>query len=79
VFAALRNDFCGGFFYGGMPLQPKSITQMDPRSILCLFNRHDPDRQKARWEGLHYVGKCRHCGRDIYRRKAKTWRAIGSG
>ncbi|MDX3911025.1 MAG: hypothetical protein QHC67_14570 [Sphingobium sp.] len=49
------------------------------QSILCLLNRHKPDRHKAKWDGVHYVAGCTACGRKIYRRKAKRWRAIGSG
>jgi hypothetical protein len=52
---------------------------MIPQSILCLFNRHRPDRHKAHWDGTHYVAACTACGRQVYRRKSKTWRAIGSG
>ncbi len=40
---------------------------------LCFINRHRPDRARAKWDGLHYVGTCRHCGARIRRRDAGHW------
>lgn len=63
----------------GQATKPEGEPSMIPQSILCLINRHKPDRNKARWDGFHYVGACTACGREVYRLKSKTWRAIGSG
>jgi len=60
-----------------MPLRKREQVILQP--ILCVFNRHRPDRNKVEWDGLHYVGHCGRCGREIYRRKSKSWRAIGEG
>ena len=38
----------------------------------CLFNRHVPDTDAARWNGLYYAGTCTRCGKPI-RRVRKGW------
>jgi len=40
---------------------------------LCVFNRHDPYRQFVKWDGLHFVGECRHCGAQIRRKEHRVW------
>lgn len=63
---------------GGMPTKGRDPMILQP--LLCILNRHRrPEQHKAVWDGVHYVGRCSACGREIYRRKSKTWRAIGSG
>ncbi|HZU63652.1 MAG TPA: hypothetical protein VFF98_08210 [Novosphingobium sp.] len=43
------------------------------RLPLCLFNRHAPDRNRVKWDGLHFIGKCRFCGKPIRRRDKGRW------
>lgn len=40
---------------------------------LCFLNRHWPDRNRAKWDGSHYVSKCRVCGTPIRRRDKGQW------
>jgi hypothetical protein len=40
---------------------------------LCLFNRHKPNRARAKWDGVDFVGTCRHCGTHIRRKEHKHW------
>jgi len=40
---------------------------------LCVFNRHDPYRQFVKWDGLNFVGECRHCGAQIRRKEHRVW------
>jgi hypothetical protein len=40
---------------------------------LCVFNRHSPYRQFVRWDGLNFVGHCKHCGEPIRRKEHKVW------
>jgi hypothetical protein len=78
MYVALRYvgaDVCGA----GHVINRKVRELMLLQPVLCVFNRHEPDRDKAVWDGLHYVARCRACGREIYRLKSKTWRSIGSG
>jgi hypothetical protein len=78
MYVALR--YVGTDAYGaGHVISRKVREPMLVQKILCVFNRHEPDRHKAVWDGLHYVARCRACGREIYRVKSKSWRAIGSG
>jgi hypothetical protein len=42
-------------------------------ALRCLFNRHVPRRSAAKWDGLDFVGTCRHCGARIRRKAHKTW------
>jgi hypothetical protein len=42
--------------------------------LLCLFNKHSPKRETTRWDGLNYVGTCRHCGRKIRRKSRSNWK-----
>ena len=41
---------------------------------LCLFNRHSPVREEARWDGKTYHGICRHCGDTIIRKSRGVWK-----
>ena len=40
---------------------------------LCMFNRHSPYRQFVKWDGLNFVGECKHCGEHIRRKEHKVW------
>lgn len=40
---------------------------------LCLFGRHTPRRNKVKWDGLHFVGACRHCGTALRRKDHGGW------
>jgi hypothetical protein len=40
---------------------------------LCWFNRHAPIRDRAKWDGTHFVSKCRFCGTAIRRRTTRQW------
>jgi len=42
--------------------------------IACLMGRHEPLRRNVEWDGLHYVGNCRHCGKEIVRLSHRNWR-----
>jgi len=44
------------------------------RLSLCLFNRHKPYRSRVKWDGYHFVGTCRHCGKSIRRLENGGWR-----
>ena len=45
------------------------------RSIpLCLFNRHEPDRHIAQWDGYNFVSECVHCGEAIRREAHRNWK-----
>ena len=41
--------------------------------ILCLTGKHRPLRRNVEWNGRTYVGKCRHCGKDIQRVAHRNW------
>ena len=43
--------------------------------LLCLFNRHRPDRNRVKWDGKDYIATCRSCGRPIRRIRHKQWQA----
>ena len=43
--------------------------------VLCLFNRHRPQRDKVAWDGGNYNSQCVDCGKRIYRRQGGGWRA----
>lgn len=43
--------------------------------LLCLLGRHEPLRRNVSWDGLTYIGQCRHCDRDIERASRRNWRA----
>jgi len=45
------------------------------RLSLCLINRHAPKRHRVKWDGLHFVGTCRHCHKAIRRQDQGGWRA----
>jgi hypothetical protein len=38
--------------------------------LLCLFDRHRPDRKGIQWEGICYTAHCKRCGEKIIRRKS---------
>jgi len=40
---------------------------------LCWFNRHSPKRTRVKWDGLNFVGHCRHCGSHIRRHDDGGW------
>jgi hypothetical protein len=40
----------------------------------CLVGRHEPVRNEVEWDGLTYVGKCRHCRTPIARKGKRDWR-----
>ncbi len=42
--------------------------------LACLFNRHDPLRRDVKWDGVTYIGECRHCGTTIIRMSRRKWR-----
>lgn len=44
-----------------------------PEFPLCWFNRHTPIRDRAKWDGTHFVSTCRFCGSGIRRRSAGRW------
>jgi len=39
-----------------------------------LFDRHAPKRRDVEWDGLTYVGTCRHCGAPVERHGHHDWR-----
>ncbi len=44
------------------------------KRLLCLFDKHAPKRSTTYWDGMSYVGDCRHCGRSIRRAARHKWR-----
>ncbi|MEY2943132.1 MAG: hypothetical protein RLY97_1146 [Pseudomonadota bacterium] len=40
---------------------------------LCWINRHRPNRHRAKWDGTHYVGNCKNCGKRIRKRDGGLW------
>jgi len=40
----------------------------------CLLGRHEPVRDRVKWNGQKYVGVCCHCGTSIIRMAHKHWR-----
>lgn len=44
------------------------------RLPLCLFNRHAPNRNRVKWDGLNYIGTCRFCKRTIRKQHHGNWR-----
>jgi hypothetical protein len=51
---------------------PEGLSMLLPMP-LCLFNRHKPDRAKAKWNGVDFVANCRHCGTRIRRKEHRLW------
>ncbi len=49
------------------------MSVMSP--VACLLGRHKPLRRNVERDGDHYVGKCRHCGKNIERVSHGHWRA----
>ncbi len=43
-------------------------------SVRCLIGHHEPLRRNVERNGDSYVGKCRHCGKDIERVSSGQWR-----
>ncbi|WP_226018581.1 hypothetical protein [Novosphingobium sp. FKTRR1] len=41
--------------------------------VLCMFNRHRPDRDRVRWTGLNYVADCKVCHQRIRRISKGRW------
>ncbi|TCM18154.1 hypothetical protein EDF56_105504 [Novosphingobium sp. PhB165] len=50
------------------------MVRLIPQAILCLLDRHDPERENVTWDGAGFSGNCRHCGLDVRREKHKVWR-----
>ena len=46
---------------------------MSLRLSLCFINRHQPDRKRVQWDGLHYQGTCHVCQRPIIRLRRGVW------
>jgi hypothetical protein len=44
--------------------------------VLCLFNRHRPQRRNVVWDGFHYTSDCTHCGKPVFRRSGGGWRSV---
>jgi hypothetical protein len=40
---------------------------------MCWFNRHAPKRDRVKWDGLNFIGHCRHCGAHIRRHPHGGW------
>jgi hypothetical protein len=40
----------------------------------CFINQHEPRRRDITWDGLTFVGNCRHCGKPIERNSHRDWR-----
>jgi hypothetical protein len=40
---------------------------------LCLFNRHWPRRDLAKWDGYNYTSSCTICRSKIRRRSSGVW------
>ena len=51
----------------------RKIRIMRLRLPLCWFNRHVPNRNRAKWDGLHFISTCRFCGARIRRREHGHW------
>jgi len=47
--------------------------------LFCAIDRHDPDRNRVRWDGFAYVGQCTHCGTPIRRLRKHRWTASFRG
>ena len=47
---------------------------MNFRRLLCLFNRHTPNRNRTKWSGHFYVSTCTACGEPIHRIGKQKWR-----
>ena len=43
------------------------------RLPLCLFNRHAPVRNRAKWDGLSFVSTCKWCDTRIRRNPDGRW------
>jgi len=43
-------------------------------SLACSLGRHEPMRRGVEWDGRHYVGECKHCGKAIERVAHRHWR-----
>ena len=41
---------------------------------LCPFNRHAPQRDRAKWDGLNFVSSCRFCKARIRRLSQGHWK-----
>jgi hypothetical protein len=44
--------------------------------LLCLFDKHEPRRDKARRvDTIYFVSTCRRCGTPIRKRHGFAWKA----
>lgn len=50
------------------------VVRVFLKRVLCLFDKHDPKRSTTHWDGVNYVGECRHCGQKIRRRSRHNWK-----
>ena len=39
----------------------------------CVLGHHSPRRAEVRWDGLHFIGTCRHCSKHIRRKAHHKW------
>lgn len=46
--------------------------------LACALDRHAPVRRNVAWNGLAYVGNCRHCEAAIQRMGHRNWRKVAS-
>lgn len=44
--------------------------------VRCLWDRHNPVRNRVHSEGRHLTGTCAACGVPIWRRVHGEWRRI---
>lgn len=56
-----------------LPAKKSRMRAVTDTLPLCLFNRHAPYRQFVKWDGLNFVGQCKHCGEAIRRKEHRVW------
>jgi len=44
------------------------------KRLMCLMNKHHPRRSTMEWDGVSYVGECRHCAARIRRLSHGNWK-----
>jgi hypothetical protein len=62
VASACDNHLFGKIWSGQQLSRALGCTMKLADIPLCLFGMHTPRRTKVKWDGLHFVGACRHCG-----------------
>lgn len=40
---------------------------------LCWIGKHSPNRNRVKWDGISFAGRCRHCGAPLRRREKGGW------